>query len=254
MQTEHEETRIIICRSCGADYDAKLSSCPYCGTMNLPAAESEYMDKLEHMRRDLEGLEGFAGQETRKGFRTMRRKLLLAAVFLALITALICGIRFYRAREEAREAKAEYLWQRDAFAQMDEYYASGDYASLLAAFQEAQDAGHQVWEYKHSTFCDFLQDIEYAKAALRDLDAGYDDPVWLFREEVSLYRLEYLEKISEEERAALAELRAPLLEDFEQRFQLTEEELAGFRKMLAKDGYISFSDCEGFLEERGLSK
>ena len=31
----------------------------------------------------------------------------------------------------------------------------------------------------------------------------------------------------------------------------TEEELAFFRKMLAKDGYVPFSECERFLKERG---
>ena len=36
----------VICKSCGADYAADLPNCPYCGTMNLPAAEDAYMDSL----------------------------------------------------------------------------------------------------------------------------------------------------------------------------------------------------------------
>ena len=93
--------------------------------------------------------------------------------------------------------------------------------------------------------------IRSAQTALRECEDGYDDPEWLFREEVSLYRLEYLRNLSDEERGTLLELRAPLLEDFEERFQLTEEELAFFRRMLAKDGYVPFSECERFLKERG---
>ncbi|MBQ9248914.1 MAG: hypothetical protein IJ179_00930 [Oscillospiraceae bacterium] len=251
MQPDHEKNRIIVCRSCGADYSADLANCPYCGTMNLPAAETEYMGKLEHMRNDLEGLGGLAGRETKRGFRSMRRKLLLGAVLLALVTGVLYGVHVYRDRADSRKAKEEYLWQREAFAQMDAYYTAGDYESLLACYLEAQEAEHQVWQYKHSTFCDYLQDIAAAQTALREFEDGYDDPEWLFREEVSLYRLEYLRNLSEEERGALQELRAPLLEDFEERFQLTEEELTPFRRMLEKDGYIPFSECERFLKERG---
>ena len=251
MLPDREKTQIIICRSCGADYAANLASCPYCGTMNLPAAETEYMGKLEHMRSDLEGLGGLAGLETRRGFRSMYKRLLVGAVLLMLVTGLLYGIHIYRDRKESQRAKEEYLWQREAFARMDAYYIAGDYESLLTFYLEAQDAGHQVYQYKHSAFCEYLQDIRFAQSALREFEDGYDDPVWLFREEVSLYRLEYLRNLSDEERGTLQELRAPLLEDFEERFQLTEEELAPFRRTLEKDGYVPFSECERFLEERG---
>lgn len=251
MQPDREKNQIIICRSCGADYAADLANCPYCGTMNLPAAEAEYMGKLEHMRYDLEDLGGLARRETRRGFRSMHKRLLLGAVLLVLVTGLLYGVHAYRDRAESQRAKEEYLWQREAFVQMDAYYMAGDYESLLAFYLEAQDAGHQVWQYKHSAFCDYLEDIRSAQTALRECEDGYDDPEWLFREEVSLYRLEYLRNLSDEERGTLLELRAPLLEDFEERFQLTEEELAPFRRMLAKDGYVPFSECERFLKERG---
>ena len=252
MHTEPESDSIIICRSCGADYAAELPNCPYCGTMNLPAAETAYMKKLEHMRHGLEDLEGLAGREAKKGFRTMRRNIGLAAVLLLFVTALIFGIHIYQARAESRKEREEYLWQREAFAAMDEYYASGDYASLLAFYREAQDSGHHLWQYKHSAFCSFLITIEDAQRTLSDYEAGQADPVWLFREEISLYGLDYLNPLSREELEILTWLRSPLLEDFEARFPLTEEELSDFRKILSKGGYISYAECEQFLEEKGM--
>ncbi len=55
MQARSEETmnKKIICRSCGAGYDASLVRCPFCGTAYAPAEENEYMETLEEVREDL---------------------------------------------------------------------------------------------------------------------------------------------------------------------------------------------------------
>lgn len=254
MQVKQEHDPVVICRSCGADYSANHSNCPYCGTMNLPAAESAYMNKLEHMRSDLEGLGGLAAQQARKGFRAMRRKLLLAGAILCFAIVLIYGIHLYRERVETRREREEYLWQREAFAEMDACYASGDYESLLLLYSGAQNAGHHVWQYRHSVFCDFLMMIENAQYSLREYEAGAEDLEWLFYKEIYLYHLDDLPKLSAEERAELDRLRAPLLEDLNERFHLTEDELSSFRKALARDGMISFDDCKRFLAERGAEK
>lgn len=254
MKVKQDPNPIIICRSCGADYSAALPNCPYCGTMNLPAAEDAYMNKLEHMRGNLEGLGGLAGQQTRTGLRSMHKKILLAAVFLFVAVAVFYGVHLYRARAEAQREKEEILWQREAFAEMDAYYASGDYESLLLFYSDAQDARHHVWQYKHREFCDFLMLIEYAQYSLREIAADSEDAAWLLRDELYLYQLEDLRKLSEEERAILERLRAPLLEDLNARFHLTEDELSGFRKALARDGMISYADCKQFLEERGAKR
>ena len=251
MKNEQDQNSIIICKTCGADYSADLPNCPYCGTMNLPAAESEYMNKLEHVRENLEGLGGLGGREVKRGFRSMRKKVLLAVVLLILATGVIYGIHLHRARAETRKEREEYLWQREAYAQMDEYYNAGDYESLLAFYLDAQDAGHHLWQYQHSEFCDYLLVLESARETLREYEDGDDDPAWLLQQELFLYKLEYYGRLGEEERAQLAELREPLLEDLDARFQLTEEELAGFKAALARDEYITYDECRQFLEERG---
>ena len=254
MQVKQDQNPVVICRSCGADYSAKLPNCPYCGTMNLPAAESAYMNKLEHMRSDLEGLGGLAGHQTKTGLRTMRRKLLLAGTLLCLVIGVLYGIHLHRERVETQREREEYLWQREAFAEMDACYASGDYESLLQLYYDAQDAGHHVWQYKHSVFCDFLMIIENANSSLLDYEDGVVELEWLFRNEVYLYRLEGLPNLSEEERATLERLRAPLLEDLDERFHLTEDEISDFKITLARDGFISYADCIQFLEERGAEQ
>lgn len=253
MRTEHKASPNVICRSCGAEYGAALSACPYCGTMNLPAAESEYMQKLERVRDELEGLSGIPGRETRRGFLSLRRILLIALALLVVATGVLYGIHVHRERAEAQQEKEEFLWQREAFAEMDKYYAAGDYESLLASFFQAREEGHRVWQYAHSDFCDFLMDVKAAAYNLQEYEAGRSDPGWLFRSEIQLCRLELLQHLSEDDRALLDRERAPLLDDLETRFSVTEEDLSHFRSTLAREGYISFEECEQFLAERGMA-
>ena len=47
MSEEEKSDRIddtgrktVSCRTCGAEFDATMPNCPYCGTMYLPAAET----------------------------------------------------------------------------------------------------------------------------------------------------------------------------------------------------------------------
>ena len=48
--------------------------------------------------------------------------------------------------------------------------------------------------------------------------------------------------------------RAPLWEDFENRFRISEEEKQMFLQMLKKDGFIPIAECESFLKEKGMTE
>ena len=39
--------KMVICKSCGAEFDVSLVRCPYCGTANAPAEEEEPMNPEE---------------------------------------------------------------------------------------------------------------------------------------------------------------------------------------------------------------
>lgn len=252
MDHETNGKKIINCKSCGAEFDSSLPNCPYCGRMNLPAAEAEYMAKLESIRGDLEDLGGLAGRKTKAHSRVLGRKLVIAAAAVILIAAVVLIFRAVRDREDAGKSKEEYLWQREAFEQMDGLYAAEDWGALAKAYRAAMNEEHNVWQYKHSRFCDYLLQIEWAEATLQNHNAGLASDLDLFADEIELYELDYMEKISDEERALLEDLRSPLIEDFEQRFGLSEEELSYFLKMLRKDGFVPYKECERFLNERGV--
>ena len=77
--TEKTKRKTVICRSCSAEYDASIPNCPYCGTMNLPAAETAYMNKLEGIRGNLEALQSLGKTETRAHMGRLSKKVLIAA-------------------------------------------------------------------------------------------------------------------------------------------------------------------------------
>lgn len=251
MHPEKHDPETVICRSCGAEYDSRVPNCPYCGTMNLPAAETAYMGKLETMRGELEKLGDFPGREAGRRMKTLRKKFLIASAVVA-VGLLIAFLVFARQnRLDAEQRKAEYLWQREAFREMDRLYAEKDYDALLSFYESAGIEGHQVWNYAHSAFCEYLELLAYARNTRREVEEGYADSWVLLRDELMLYRLERMESLSTEERLLLDEMREPLLEDLQSRFHLTEEERNAFRKTLEREGYLSYSECEDFLKERG---
>lgn len=251
-QAEMSRPQQVICRSCGAEYPSELPACPYCGTMNLPAAEKEYMNKLEDVRSDLEELSGLAGREAGRGTKALLKKLMIAVAAAVLVLLAVLGYNSYRARAEAEKEKAEYLWQREAFAEMDRLYSAGDYDALLELYLDAGGEGHHVWDYAHRDFCEYMLELNNAQYLLAQVEKGVDDRVMLFQSELLLYRLERLTSLTAEERQMLEEMRAPLLEDLQSRFQLSEEELSTFRKTLDREGYLSYNDCEAFLKDRGM--
>ena len=245
------ERKTVSCRTCGAEFDATMPNCPYCGTMYLPAAETAYMNKLEGIRGDLAGLGALRKKETRAHAGRLSKKLLTAAAILLLAVAAVLVVRLIQERKEAALEQAEYLWQREGFARMDEFYDAEAYEDLVAFYDQAADEGHQVWQYRHWNFCEFYDLILTAQNSLQAWKAEGGSRLYLFYDEIKLYRLEYMNDLSPEERTMLDELRQPLLADFNERFPLTEAELDEFRRVLARDGFVPIKTCEQFFTERG---
>ena len=99
----------VNCTSCGAQFPAKMIRCPYCGTAYEPAAEEEYMGKLEDVRTELDQHKKDADKSTGK---SLLRVILIFAIVVAVI--LLLGIGFYLlpelgSRARQREKKEEFL-------------------------------------------------------------------------------------------------------------------------------------------------
>ena len=241
----------VNCRSCGAVYSADLPNCPYCGTMNLPAAEKDYMNRLETVRTGREELGAEPGKTVKSNLRTLRRRLTAAAAILILAVAAGFIVHGVKERQEAEKERAEAVWQLEYFRRMDAAYAAGDY-DLLNDLYCAAIEDHNVWNYKHWHFCDCYRDIRRAEDALAAWNAGQCTEADLLYFELLVLEVEDKESyVTPEEYALLLEVRAPVLDDLTQRFSLTEEDLASFRGSIRKNGFLSYTECETFLNERG---
>ncbi len=246
------DSHTVICRSCGADYSDALSVCPYCGSMNLPAAEAEYMDRLEGIRENMEQLGSQPAADAKKHFHRTRRTVLIIACILAAIIMAHFIFSAVQDRKETEFQKQEILWQRDAFPAMEELYLAGDYDGLLSACQEAEQAGHHLYQFKYRDFCYCLEDLQQAQDSLDQYLDGSGSLEAVFYDEIQLYRFDSLPLLSEADRAVLEKLREPFLEDLHTRFLLSEEDLSRFLPVIRQNGYLPFSECEEYLKGKGL--
>ena len=251
---KQKHSQVVYCTSCGAMFPSNNPRCPYCGTMNLPAAEAEYMNTLKDLRHQLSGLNDLTDRKAKKMFHLLRRKLFIAVLFLAVMLAAIYGVHIHQERKESENRKNEYLWQREAFAQLNEYYSAEDYDSLAGFYQESVEAGHTLYAYPHSSFCEFLLLLEQADQSFTAVEEGYGNLASLFLDEFALYSLEDLQKLSEDEKLILSRRRTPFLEDFENRFHISDADLLSLRNIRKQNGFVSYKDAEQFLAGKGLIK
>ena len=89
--------KVIVCKSCAAEYDASLVRCPYCGTAYAPAEEEEYMGKLEGIREDLHRQKDKGDARLKKKMSSTVRAVLVAVIVIVL---LVFGILWLSGREE----------------------------------------------------------------------------------------------------------------------------------------------------------
>jgi hypothetical protein len=104
-----KEKKLILCATCGGEYDVSLVRCPYCGTAYAPAEEEEYMGQLEEIRSDLESHKEDGNKSLKSGLGTTVRIVIL---ILALITLIILVSLFISGRVErsrSNRQKEEFL-------------------------------------------------------------------------------------------------------------------------------------------------
>lgn len=95
--------KMVRCDSCGAEFDATLVRCPYCGGGYAPAEENEYMDRLDDNRKELESHKRDGGKSLAKGLsKTIAMILLIIAAIVLLIGG---GLSLSKKHESNRAAK-----------------------------------------------------------------------------------------------------------------------------------------------------
>lgn len=246
----------IICTSCGGEFEDNLPKCPFCGSMNLSGAEAEYMDKLDDVREDMEELEDTPIEETRKEIRKQGRFLkktflVIAVILVGLIV--IWGIHEKLYSRYDRDAKADYLWQKENFPMMDQLYQERKYDELVEFLNSDAAIDKPVWEWEHYEMIETYgatKDLQYYFEREQQRDFERQDYVSILCDELRIIGFLYYSDESDEDKEVLAAYAEPYLRDYEERWDMTQEEKDGFDSMLREyRGTYSYAECKKFVKQ-----
>lgn len=148
----------MICPNCGGDFADWAPKCPYCGNMNYRGAERQYMERLETLRQDLEGLPEESKAHYRKGIGASLKKMLrpLAALALSVAALVALGVIWEGHQEKAYEERSirQHAWERENFPRLDQWYEAGEYDQILDFDSQLweEDSEFTLYTWEHYTF------------------------------------------------------------------------------------------------------
>ncbi len=100
---------MVTCESCGAEFEEALVRCPYCGSGNANAEETEYMQQMEEIRTELESHKKDGDVQLKKGLGKVARTLLLAAAVIVILLLTGWGLSYRSEQKERKERKEAFL-------------------------------------------------------------------------------------------------------------------------------------------------
>jgi len=170
--------KMIICASCGAEFDADQVRCPYCGTAYAPAEKEEYDEKIEELskseRKDIRSAKRYRGLG--------RRAAILIALVIGIIVMSVVSSYNYADHDNEEAVRRDSEKNAVTYAtEMDAYLERGDYVECVS-FMYA----HEIWtaystEYdrfrcvKHVARCYYECIHHMERIVLRSTDGEYFD-------------------------------------------------------------------------------
>lgn len=243
----------VICKYCSAKIEESEPQCPYCGSVNEKGAEAEYLNRLENVREELEGLEEVPKEEIRKEIH--RQKSFLKKVFLIIliVAAVFAVCALLSDFPYQTDNKAGFLWKQENVPVMDELYRQGSYEEALKIYREGQENSNvSLYNWEHSDFFDVYETILYIQGTLEYEAEGYElteaQCMSLFFDEWNVIE-SVMQVLEEEEKAKLREYTDAVLQDFDERWNLSEEDYERFYNELEENGFISFSSCAEYIDK-----
>lgn len=246
--------KLIICNSCGAQFDNEEPKCPYCGTMNYEGAEKEYFEKLEDIREDVEELNAVPVEEAKKELKKQGRFIRKVIVVVLILAAVFGVFIFLQEKLYERDNKADYIWQEANYPIMDEMYENGEYEELVEFYIQAVDEDKPVYNWEHYAFVDtyieveeFYSDLEYMAEAEEITDGMYGIILWT---QWRVYGYSFSQELTEEEKEYFSEAFAAAEEHLKNDWDFDEASYQEFYDKITQPyGYVSLDDCDKYIRE-----
>ena len=182
-------TKKIVCKSCGAEFDDALSSCPYCSNTNINGAEMEYMGKLEDIREDVSDLKHSFKNETKKELVVQSKKTIRLVIILLIIVVafFVIGLAIdelpfisFQTEEQKNE---EIIFHHETIPKLNELYEAGKYGELIDLYYDDLKDNEYINSWKHSDFFFAYYDVLlFRELSMKDNlnDFDKEDLIYLY--------------------------------------------------------------------------
>lgn len=256
----------MYCGNCGGEITDKDAYCPYCGVMNVRAAETEYMEKLEDIRENTEKLGDEGGRHTKKEVRRVGR---LAVIIFAIVAVLVLGLFVFSWAMDhffygnGRDARDEAAFKEKYFPKLEELYASGDMDATCDYLNEigGEDGAEVLQMWPHYKYISYYMDYKIVHAIP---GTELDNDFWnlkygevLYAGIELIYQAGYFgqKNMSAEETEKVKGYASEAEDLFSEYFSLDKSELDEiYRNCTDEDGYVYYTKIQEWAKKTGGAK
>ena len=256
----------MYCGNCGGEITDKDAYCPYCGVMNVRAAETEYMEKLEDIRENTEKLGDEGGRHTKKEVRRVGK---LAVIIFAIVAVLVLGLFVFSWAMDhffygnGRDARDEAAFKEKYFPKLEELYASGDMDATCDYLNEigGEDGAEVLQMWPHYKYISYYMDYKIVHAIPgTELDNDfwnlkYDEVLYAGIE--LIYQAGYFgqKNMSAEETEKVKKYASEAEDIFSEYFSLDKSELDEiYRNCTDEEGYVYYTKIQEWAKKTGGAK
>ncbi|WP_418882808.1 hypothetical protein, partial [Waltera sp.] len=176
-------------------------------------------------------------------------------ILLAALAAILAVIVFRVQYIEPRDARADYLWEKENFPILDRLYQEKDLEALMDFYEQAVEENRTIDRWEHSGIFRWLMSCRDAREYLALEQSGETlneyqqalllDDYWMMR------GLDYSEVIlTEKDREYIRPYVEATLNSLADRYTFTAEEEKKFEDSLRNNyGYPRYEDCEEYIKK-----
>lgn len=169
----------MICKNCGATFDAQLPRCPYCNAMNEIGAKKQFYHKIKHILKKMNVI----SELPQRTVLTASGKLLLG---ITIILSVIIGIilvrtkiinqRYYLETAETEEKFFQRVaWEKEVYPKLDAWYEAGDYDKILRVYHDTYldpENNNSIYTWRHSEFIYIYDNYFYILQLRKEIEEG----------------------------------------------------------------------------------
>lgn len=256
-----EQSKMLNCENCGAFIPADAAKCPYCGALNLPGGEKQYMDNLFELKEDVKELSSVSLEEYKKELGRTGRLFKWALVIFAVI-AVLGGLLYLWVEKsplyetDSADVKAQMFWERENYPKLDAMYEEGDYDGILEfEAMDCEDGYYSMAGWEHYDFIDVYRWYAACRERAVELDSGeYDEDnvYWFIMDAMFLMRDKSYESYDADEQELIEGYKQEIMELMDAKLGMGEEETKSLYAECCKEdeygAYLDFKLAEKKVE------